>query len=57
MVLFKQAGMDVINIGPGFTGQAHVAGEYVRMIDLPRSANLVLGTVEKLDEWLASGKK
>ncbi len=56
LVLFKQAGMDVINIGPGYTGQAHVAGEYVRMIDLPRSANLILGTIEKLDEWLAAKK-
>lgn len=57
LVLFKQAGMDVINIGPGYTGQAHVAGEYVRMVDLPRSANLILGTIEKLDEWMAAGKK
>ena len=57
LVLFKQAGMDVLNIGPGYTGQAHVAGEYVRLIDLPRSANLILGTIEKLDEWLAVEKK
>jgi acetylornithine deacetylase/succinyl-diaminopimelate desuccinylase-like protein len=54
MVLFKQAGMDVLNIGPGFTGQAHVAGEYVRMIDLPRSANLILKTLENLDGWLSA---
>jgi succinyl-diaminopimelate desuccinylase len=53
MVLFKQAGMDVLNIGPGFTGQAHVAGEYVRMVDLPRSANLILKTLQNLDAWLA----
>jgi acetylornithine deacetylase/succinyl-diaminopimelate desuccinylase-like protein len=55
-VLFKQAGMDVLNIGPGYTGQAHVAGEYVRLIDLPRSANLILGTIEKMDEWMRAGK-
>jgi succinyl-diaminopimelate desuccinylase len=52
MVLFKQAGMDVINMGPGFTGQAHVAGEYVRVIDLPRSANLIAETVMRLDQYL-----
>jgi acetylornithine deacetylase/succinyl-diaminopimelate desuccinylase-like protein len=42
-----------LNIGPGFTGQAHVAGEYVRMVDLPRSANLILKTLQNLDAWLA----
>jgi len=52
MVLFKQAGMDVLNIGPGFAGQAHVAGEYVRLIDLPRSASLVAATMLRLDHWL-----
>jgi succinyl-diaminopimelate desuccinylase len=52
MVLFKQAGMDVLNIGPGYTGQAHVAGEYVRLIDLPRSANLVGETMLRLDASL-----
>jgi succinyl-diaminopimelate desuccinylase len=52
MVLFKQAGMDVLNIGPGFTGQAHVAGEYVRVVDLPRSANLIAATMQRLDQWL-----
>ncbi|HLX64622.1 MAG TPA: M20/M25/M40 family metallo-hydrolase [Planctomycetota bacterium] len=57
LVLFKQAGMDVLNIGPGYTGQAHVAGEYVRLADLPRSANLILETIRKLDEWLAAGKR
>ncbi len=57
LVLFKQAGMDVLNIGPGYTGQAHVAGEYVRLIDLPKSANLILGTIEKLDEWMAAGNQ
>jgi acetylornithine deacetylase/succinyl-diaminopimelate desuccinylase-like protein len=50
LVLFKQAGMDVLNIGPGYSGQAHVAGEYVRNIDLPRCSNLILETLEKLDE-------
>jgi succinyl-diaminopimelate desuccinylase len=52
LVLFKQAGMDVLNIGPGYTGQAHVAGEYVRLIDLPRSANLLLQTIQYLDDCL-----
>jgi succinyl-diaminopimelate desuccinylase len=52
MVLFKQAGMDVINMGPGFTGQAHVAGEYVRVVDLPRSANLIAETLLRLDRYL-----
>jgi succinyl-diaminopimelate desuccinylase len=52
MVLFKQAGMDVLNIGPGFTGQAHVAGEYVRVIDLIRSANLIASTLTSLDASL-----
>ena len=52
MVLFKQAGMDVINMGPGFTGQAHVAGEYVRVVDLPRSANLIAETMLRLDRYL-----
>ena len=52
LVLYHQAGMDVLNIGPGYTGQAHVAGEYVRLIDLPRSANLILETILKLDAWL-----
>ena len=56
MVLFKQAGMDVLNIGPGFSGQAHVAGEYVRMIDLTRSANLIAETIGGLDRWLAAQK-
>jgi succinyl-diaminopimelate desuccinylase len=54
MVLFKQAGMDVLNIGPGFSGQAHVAGEYVRLIDLPRSASLVHETLRLLDQWLVT---
>ena len=53
LVLFHQASMNVLNIGPGYTGQAHVAGEYVRLIDLPRSANLILETILKLDAWLA----
>lgn len=52
LVLFKQAGMDVLNIGPGYTGQAHVAGEYVRLADLPRSANLLARTLTKLDALL-----
>ena len=52
MVLFKQAGMDVLNIGPGFTGQAHVAGEFVRVVDLPRSADLIAETIIRLDAWL-----
>jgi succinyl-diaminopimelate desuccinylase len=55
MVLFCQAGMDVLNIGPGFSGQAHVAGEYVRVLDLPRSANLVAETMLRMDEWLVRG--
>ena len=49
MVLFKQAGLDVLNIGPGFNGQAHVAGEYVRLVDLTRSANLIAETLKVLD--------
>jgi succinyl-diaminopimelate desuccinylase len=53
MVLFKQAGMDVLNIGPGFNGQAHVAGEYCRLIDLPRSANLIADTLRRLDSSIA----
>jgi succinyl-diaminopimelate desuccinylase len=53
LVLFSQAGMDVLNIGPGYAGQAHVAGEYVRVIDLPRSANLIARTLTNLDEALA----
>jgi succinyl-diaminopimelate desuccinylase len=57
MVLFKQAGLDVLNIGPGFAGQAHVAGEYVRLIDLPRSANLAAETLRLLDARLAGGVK
>jgi succinyl-diaminopimelate desuccinylase len=52
MVLFAKAGMDVINIGPGFFGQAHVAGEYVRNIDLVRSANLIAETLRRLDATL-----
>jgi succinyl-diaminopimelate desuccinylase len=52
MVLFKQAGMDVLNIGPGFSGQAHVSGEYVRMMDLPRSANLIAETMVRLDRLI-----
>ncbi|HYG77610.1 MAG TPA: M20/M25/M40 family metallo-hydrolase [Planctomycetota bacterium] len=54
MVLFRQAGMDILNIGPGYAGQAHVAGEYVRLIDLPRSANLLGETILRLDQWLAA---
>jgi len=54
MVLFKQAGMDVLNIGPGFNGQAHVAGEYCRLIDLPRSANLIAETLKRLDGSLGN---
>ena len=53
MVLFKQAGMDVLNIGPGFNGQAHVAGEYCRLVDLPRSANLIAETLARLDKTMA----
>jgi len=53
LVLFAQAGMDVINIGPGSMGQAHVAGESMRMIDLPRAANLVGATMQRLDAFLA----
>ncbi len=52
MVLFRAAGMDVLNIGPGFTGQAHVAGEYVRQIDLLRCANLIASTLLRLDAKL-----
>jgi succinyl-diaminopimelate desuccinylase len=56
MVLFAQAGMDVINIGPGYFGQAHVAGEFVRVIDLVRSANLIAETLKSLDaEMFFSG--
>jgi len=54
MVLFRQAGMDVLNIGPGFAGQAHVAGEYVRLVDLPRSASLLGETIERLDKWMVA---
>ena len=56
MVLFRAAGMDVLNIGPGFTGQAHIAGEYVRHIDLVRSANLIASTLTRLDAKLALEK-
>ncbi|HYF50797.1 MAG TPA: M20 family metallopeptidase [Planctomycetota bacterium] len=52
-VLFAQAGMDVINIGPGSMGQAHVAGESVRVADLPKAANLVAETMLRLDKFLA----
>lgn len=52
MVLFKQAGMDVLNIGPGFSGQAHVAGEFVRVVDLQRSANLLAETLMRADGFL-----
>lgn len=52
MVLFKQAGMDVLDIGPGFAGQPHVAGEFVRVIDLPRAANLIAETMQRLERWL-----
>jgi len=52
MVLFSQAGMDVVNIGPGYFGQAHVAGEFVRVEDLGRSADLIAETVRRLDATL-----
>jgi succinyl-diaminopimelate desuccinylase len=52
MVLFAQAGMDVLNIGPGYFGQAHVADEYARSIDLERSAKLLLETLRRLDRTL-----
>jgi acetylornithine deacetylase/succinyl-diaminopimelate desuccinylase-like protein len=42
-----------LNIGPGFNGQAHVAGEYCRLIDLPRSANLIADTLRRLDSSIA----
>ncbi len=58
LVLFKQAGMDVLNIGPGYTGQAHV--RRASMCDwstMPRSANLILGTIEKTRRFAGSRKK
>ncbi|HEY3319054.1 MAG TPA: M20/M25/M40 family metallo-hydrolase [Planctomycetota bacterium] len=53
MVLFKQAGMDVLNIGPGFCGQAHAAGEYARVVDMLRAGNLLARTIERMDQPLA----
>lgn len=54
LVVFSQAGMDVLNIGPGTKDQAHVAGEYARTVDLPRSANLIAETIQRLDQWLVA---
>ena len=52
MVLFKKAGMDVLNIGPGYFGQAHTAGEAIRVVDLPRVSSLLYGLCEGLDAGL-----
>lgn len=41
LVLFALKGMDVMNIGPGSMGQAHVADEYCRLQDLPAAASLL----------------
>jgi acetylornithine deacetylase/succinyl-diaminopimelate desuccinylase-like protein len=54
LVVFSKAGMDVLNIGPGSLEQAHSSGEYVRTIDLPRSANLIAETILQLDQWLVA---
>lgn len=51
-VLFAKAGLDVLNTGPGFMGQAHVAGEYLRTADLPRAAAFIEKLCAKLDEGL-----
>ncbi|MCW8133107.1 MAG: M20/M25/M40 family metallo-hydrolase [Planctomycetota bacterium] len=51
-VLFAQAGMDVLNAGPGSMGQAHVAGEYIRAHDLPRGAAFLQAVCERLDAFL-----
>jgi acetylornithine deacetylase/succinyl-diaminopimelate desuccinylase-like protein len=53
MVLFKNAGMDVLNIGPGHFGQAHMAGEAMRVTDLPRVSALLYQVCENLDIELA----
>ncbi|MBI3830556.1 MAG: M20/M25/M40 family metallo-hydrolase [Planctomycetes bacterium] len=55
-VLFAQAGMDVLNAGPGSMGQAHVAGECVRAADLPRAAAYLEELCARLDAFLLSEK-
>lgn len=54
-VLFAQAGMDVLNAGPGSMGQAHVAGECVRAEDLPRAAAYLEELCARLDAFLLGG--
>jgi len=41
LVLFTRKGMDVLNIGPGTMGQAHVADEWCRLEDMPAAAGLL----------------
>jgi succinyl-diaminopimelate desuccinylase len=53
-VVFHQAGMDTINIGPGSMSQAHVSGEYVLLRNVHASANLLAQTILNLDRSLTS---
>ncbi|NOZ19775.1 MAG: M20 family metallopeptidase [Planctomycetes bacterium] len=41
LVLFARKGMDVLNIGPGMMGQAHVADEWCALADLPAASGLL----------------
>ena len=49
LVLFKRAGLDVLNAGPGQIGQAHAANEWVRVVDLARAAALLEEICRELD--------
>ena len=41
LVLFAAKGIDILNIGPGTMGQAHVADEHCRLEDMPAVSGLL----------------
>ncbi|MEW6358601.1 MAG: M20/M25/M40 family metallo-hydrolase [Planctomycetota bacterium] len=48
LVLFARKGMDVMNIGPGTMGQAHVADEWCRLEDMPAASALLAEIINTL---------
>jgi len=48
LVLFARHGMDVMNIGPGIMGQAHIADEHCRVVDLEAASRLLQQIIESL---------
>jgi len=48
LVIFAKHGMDVMNIGPGIMGQAHIADEYCRIEDMATVSRLLQRIIESL---------